>query len=346
MIAADPTVSNKVLSYRASRDKGIEFLLGNLNADGSIGPVDKGIFYSRVPWSLALGGETGAALRLTHWVRRHMFTPEGELAGDRSPNGGASETANTYAECCLAYGAQLLGQYDVAQRSMRNALRYQDPVTGGVYRNRAHVGSTGEQIVYLTCQLGMSALLTGYRAEAEAAGYFLRRVWEAQPELPDRLFTIWTRTGGLITEVPPSEDRRQYVNESQDMKQMHYNGGMAAALLTRLYLATEDRQWLDLARQYQAFSMSSTALQFETKQVCKSAWGGGLLYAATGEPLYRDWTIKMGDWFVAEQYADGHWQNSTYIDSNPPHHRNITITAEFVVHMDTIASVLSAGDVD
>jgi hypothetical protein len=346
MIAADPTIATRIRSYQASRDKGIEFLLANLNPDGSIGPIDQGIFYNRVPWSLALGGQTGAALRLTHWIRRHMLTPEGEFAGEKSPNAGANETANTYAETCLAYGAHLLRQYDVAQRAMRFALRYQDPVTGGVYQNRARTGPNDVQIVYLTCQLGMSALITGFRAEAEAAGHFLKRLWLAQPELPDRLYTIWTRAGGLATDVPAGADRRHYVNESQDVRQMHYNGGMAAALLTRLHLATGDAEWLDLARQYQAFSMNSTPQQFETKQVCKSAWGGGLLYATTQEQLYRDWTIKMGDWFVAEQYPDGHWENSKYMDPNPPLHRNIAITAEFVVHMDTISSTLPTGDVD
>ncbi|HEY3109620.1 MAG TPA: hypothetical protein VGL23_12750 [Chloroflexota bacterium] len=346
MITADPTLASKLRAYQESRRRGIEFLLGQMNPDGSIGPVDQGLFYYRVPWALTLGGETGAAMRVGEWIRRHMLTPEGEVAGSASPNAGANRGANTYAETCLAYGAQLLRQYDLAGRAMRFALRFQDPVTGGVYQDRERTGPDDPQILYLTCQLGMSALLTGARAEAEAAGHFLKRLWAAQPELPERLYTIYTRAGGLATEVPPGADRRHYVNESQDVQQMHYNGGMAAAFLTRLHLATDDAGWLDLARQYQAFSMSSTPRQFETKQVCKSAWGGGLLYAATGEPIYRDWAIRMGDWFVAEQFADGHWENSKYIDPNPPLHRNIAITAEFVVHMDTVASALATAQVD
>ncbi|HEV8636069.1 MAG TPA: hypothetical protein VG370_17730 [Chloroflexota bacterium] len=346
MITVDTVLENKVRSYQESRRKGIEFLLGRMNPDGSIGPVDKGVFYSRVPWAFALGGETGAAMRVTEWIRRHMLTPEGEVAGSASPNAGMNRAANTYAETCLAYGAQLLRQYDIVRRTMRNALRFQDPVTGGVYQDRQRTGPDDPQILYLTCQLGMSALLTGYRAEAEAAGHFLKRLWAAQPELPDRLYTIHTRAGGLATEVPAGADRRHYVNESQDVQQMHYNGGMAAAFLTRLYSATDDAGWLDLARAYQAFSMNSTTRQFETKQVCKSAWGGGLLYAVTNEAVYRDWTVRMGDWFVAEQFPDGHWENSKYMDPDPPLHRNIAITAEFVVHMDTIASTLPTGEVD
>jgi hypothetical protein len=192
----------------------------------------------------------------------------------------------------------------------------------------------------------MSALVTGHRAAAEAAGRWLGRLWDAQPALSDRLYTIATRAGGLATEVPDGADRRHYINESQEVRQMHYNGGIAAAFLARLHLATGDRQWLELARNYQAFSMNSTERQFEVMQVCKSGWGGALLYLITGEPLYRDWTIKMGDWFVANQHADGHWENSRYIVPDAPLQSNLATTAEFINHLDCIAGALAARSVD
>jgi hypothetical protein len=343
MISTAQTMESKVESFGESRRKGAAFLLRHQNRDGSVGPVEKGIYYSRVPWALALCGETGPAMQVTEWIRRHMLTPDGEVAGSASPNAQANRQANTYAESCLAYGAQLLRQYDVARKAIGFALRFQDPETGGVYQDRQRTGPSDPQIVYLTCQLGMSALLTGHQASAESAGRFLQRLWAAQPELPERLYTIYTRSGGLATRVPDGADRRHYVNESQDVRQYHYNGGMAAAFLVRLYLATGESLWLDLARQYQSFSMSSTARQFEVMQVCKSAWGGGLLYSATREPIYRDWTTRMGDWFVANQYGDGHWENSHYVNPNPPLHNNLAITAEFVVHVDTIIGALSTG---
>ena len=47
---------------------------------------------------------TGAAMRLTEWIRRHMLSAEGEVASSASPNGRANRIANAYAETCLAYG--------------------------------------------------------------------------------------------------------------------------------------------------------------------------------------------------------------------------------------------------
>jgi hypothetical protein len=331
-------------TYLAARRKAAAFLLGHLNPDGSIGPVEEGIFYCRVPWALALCGETGPAQQLIDWISRRMLAAEGEVAGEASPNAGANHAANTYAETCLAFGAQLLRRYDVARKAMDFALRFQDPTTGGVYLDRQQTGPDGPQVLYLTCQLGMSAVLTGRHAAALAAGRFVQQLWEAQPELPHRLYTIVTGSGGLATTVPEGADRRHYVNESQDVRQYHYNGGMAAAFLVQLHLATGDAAWLDLARDYQRFSMESTERQFEVKQVCKSAWGSALLYTATREPVYRDWTLRLGDWFVAQQFPDGHWVNSAYLDPTPSLGRIIAITAEFLVHLDTIvgAVVLSA----
>jgi hypothetical protein len=341
-VQAPPIAEDKVQTYLDARRAGVEYLLRHLNDDGSIGPVEQGIFYYRVPWVLAISGETVAAMRLTAWIERHMLTDDGEFAGTASPDEYSRRQANTYAETCLAYGAHLLRRFDVADRAMRFALRFQDPETGGVYMDRERLGPDDPQLLYLTCQFGMSALVTGHQAAAVAAGEWLARLWDAQPELPDRLYTIYTRDGGLATEVPDGADRRHYVNESQNVREMHYNGGIAAAFLSRLYLATHDPRWLSLARHYQAFSMNSTERQFEVMQVCKSGWGGALLYLITGEPLYRDWTMKMGDWFVANQHPDGHWENSKYIVPDAPLRSNLGTTAEFINHVDCIAGALAA----
>lgn len=344
MSAVAETVESKIETYLASRQAGVEFILRHANPDGSIGPVEKGLFYNRMPWVLAVSGESVPAMRLVEWIRRHMLTAEGELAGEHSPNNGANETSNTYAETCLAYGAHLLRQFDVAQRAIGFAMRYQDPETGGIYMDRRRTGPDGPQLLFPTAQFGMSALVTGQVEAALKVGGWLKRLWDEQPELPERLYTVYTRSGLALT-VPAGADRRHYVNESQDVQQMHYNGGIAATFLARLYLATGDEQWLSLARDYQAFSMNSTERQFETAQVCKSGWGAALLYGITGERVYQDWAIKLGDWFVGNQYDDGHWENSHYIDPDPPLHSKLTITAEFINHMDCIAGSLALATV-
>ena len=68
-------------SYRGCCRQGTDWLLQQLNADGSIGPVADDLYYYRVPWAFALVGEIEAASRALEWTKRNMLTPEGALEG-------------------------------------------------------------------------------------------------------------------------------------------------------------------------------------------------------------------------------------------------------------------------
>ena len=51
----------------------------------------------------------------------------------------------------------------------------------------------------------------------------------------------------------------------------------------------------------------------------------------------------MGDWFAGEQEADGGWSNTKAIEAGPPLRHRMEITAEFVVHLDTVIAALSVA---
>ena len=174
---------------------------------------------------------------------------------------------------------------------------------------------------------------------ANAAGRWFRMVWDLQPDLPDRLFYVFNaETQALVTGFPP-ERAFHYVVENQQPRQRFTCGGIAAAFLVRLFQATGDRAHIELARAYMDHSMSATERQFEVSQVCKAGWGSALVYQVTGEPRYRDFTRRVADYFVGDQQADGHWQ-----DSGPYGHAlhvNIMVTAEFVMILDTMIACLS-----
>lgn len=337
-----PSLSEKISAYDTVRRAGVRFLLASTDQRGAVTRGGHRVTFYRVPWALAVGGETEAAHRVLSWIERTGLGDGGEFHGGLPLTAEANRASNTYAETCLAYGAHLLRRFDLARRAMDWAARYQDPETGGIFMDRERTGAGDPQLLFLTAQFGMSAVITGCLDLALKVGAWFRRLWDAQPALPDRLYCVWTRADGLATTVPAGEDARHYVNESQDVRQFHYNGGIAAACLAHLFMATGDGAWLDLARAYQRFSMASTPRQFETKQVCKSAWGSGLLTLAAGDDAYRDWLIRMGDWFAGEQEPDGHWNNTPYLDSDPPVYRQLEVTAEFVVHLDTLIGALSA----
>jgi hypothetical protein len=335
-------LADRLATYEESRRQGVDFLLRHLNSDGSPAETHpERITYYRLPWALEVSGETAAAARVLGWIAKTGFGENGALHGGIPWSSEANRSFNTYPETCLAYGAHLLRRFDIARRAMDFALQFQDPETGGAFMTREQTGPDGPQLLFLTCQLGMSAVMTGRTEAALGVGKWLRNLWDAQPELPDRLYTVWTRAGRLATEVPPGAEPRHYVNESQAIRQFHFNGGIAAACLAHIFMLTGDSEWLDLARAYLRFSMESTPDQFQTKQVCKSAWGAGLISLITNDPCYDEWLATMGDWFVAGQEADGGWSNTPYIDPNPCLADRIQVTAEFVVHMDTLIAALA-----
>lgn len=340
--AASPS-QRRLQQFDGSRRAGVQFLLRHVHHDGSVPQAPGRVTIYRVPWALAVGGESAAAHRVLDWIEREGLGDDGEFHGGIERDRAANHTFNTYPETCLAYGAHLLRRFDIARSAMGFARRFQDPVTGGVFMDREMLGDDGPQLLFLTCQYGMSAAMTGDVEPAIRAAIWLENLWSNQPKVPERMFTVWTRNDGLVTTVPEGEDSRHYVNESQEERQFHYNGGIAAAFLGQLYLVTGNSRWLDLAREFQEFSMESTPRQFETRQVCKSAWGATQLAFATGEDRYLQWLERMGEWFVSIQESDGHWTNSPYIDPDPPVEAQIEVTAEFVIHMDALVSALAAA---
>jgi hypothetical protein len=325
-----------------SKRKGVEFLLDHIADDGSVADATGGrVTWYRFPWALAVAGETAAAFAVLSWIERSGLDADGAFHGGLVRDAAANRTTNTYAETILAYGAVLLRRFDIARRAMDFAASFQDAASGGIFMDRERSGAGDPQLLFPTAQFGMSAVMTGRLDAARTAGEWFVRLWDAQPELPERLYTIWTGTG-LLTSVPDDTDRRQVVQEAQRPLQLFYNGGISASFLTQLFMATGEERWLDYARRYQRFSMDSCAEQFETKQVCKSAWGAGLLYLATRDEIYVPWIAHMGEWFAEGQEADGGWSNTRAIEPDPPLRHRLEITAEFVVHLDTVIAALSA----
>ena len=197
---------------------------------------------------------------------------------------------------------------------------------------------SGEQELFPTCQGGMTLLLVGQVQAARKAGMWVKRLWELQPDADRKLYVVQSAAAGLVTDYPPDQEAL-YVTKKDDPWQHHFNGGIAAAFLTQLFLATGETDWLDLARQYQEFSITTDECQFRSMQLCKSGWGSGLLYVATRELRYREWTVRIGDWFAQHQLEDGHWENTKFWSPQPTLADNIEITAEFVMHLANIISL-------
>ena len=330
-------------AYKETRRRATAWLLSHQNPDGSLGDARDGYHFYRAPWTLALVGETEAANAVCGWFRRNMLTPDGRIDGPFR----VFSDAWAYRDSALIVGAQMLGQYDLSHGLMPELLRWQDPRSGGFANDRMPNGEmSDDQSIPYAAGPGFAALATGDRVAARRVADFLRGLYEAQTELPDRFYYDWSRSRQAPTTAYTDESRFWYLVENQaDRNQRWTIGGIAAGFLCRLYLAEPKPEYLDLARRYQAFSIAATPAQFKYGPVCKSGWGSSLLYEITGEPEYEAWTYRMGDWFVRHQDPAGFWPvigQGAEQGSETPLGNLIHNALEFTMHVDTIIAGLSS----
>ena len=110
-------------SYEACRERAVAFILAQVGDDGAItcaaGPR---VTFYRVPWALAVSGETAAGSRVLGWVEAAAMDADGHFHGGLALTSDANATTAGYAETCLAYGATLLRRFDLACMSCQPDL--------------------------------------------------------------------------------------------------------------------------------------------------------------------------------------------------------------------------------
>jgi hypothetical protein len=340
-MAADPDAT-RIARYLAARRRGTDFLLSRQTPDGCLGDPERGFDYYRGPWTLGLVGETQAAHAVCGFIRRNLLTPDGRIDGPLR----RIRTDWSYRDATLIIGAQQLGEYDLSIGLFPELLRWQDPVSGAFANDREPDGSLSDTMdIPYACGAGFAALAVGRLDVALRVAGFLRQIWDVQrdldPEtaLPRTFHCFWSRARQRPY-VPgdPGYAAHMTVENAADRMQRWTIGGISAGFLCRLTLATGDGQWLDLARRYQAVSMAATEQQFKYPSACKTSWGSSLLYQVTGEAPYRDWTMRLGDWYAALQGADGAWRPWVETHEND----RVWITLEYVMHLDTLIAALAS----
>ncbi|MDE2766942.1 MAG: hypothetical protein OXP73_13770 [Chloroflexota bacterium] len=325
-----------VQRLRETKRRGTEWLLARVGPDGGVQPSDEGFRYYRLPWTLTVAGHTQAATAVCGWIREYMLTPDGDF--DRGHR--RLYDAYAYRNATLVYGAHMARQFDLSSRGLEFILTMQDRASGGFANDRDPDGTLGDVMdLPYTCGCGLACIALGRLDKARQVYRFLERVWNAQSELPDRLYYSYSRRDQAVITSYDARNRFWHVVESQEPRPQRWTvGGLSAAFLCRLYMVDPKPDYLSLARDFQQFSIQSTPRQFEFPQVCKSGWGAALLYQVTSEEQYAAWAVKLAHWFADTQTDDGSW----VFDSDPTEGRTLELTAEFVAHVDTIIGCLAS----
>ena len=317
--------------FRDARDRGGRYLLGQLHADGSFGDPGLGVTeYYKAPAAFLVCGLSHAASRLIRWIRQHGFLPDGDF-GPR-PADQLNSYYYTYHNAWVIKAACRMGAFDLARRGMDFLNGFRDPESGGFYSHPTARGAETEQDLWVVSGCGWSAVYTGRLDVARGVGVWMRRLMEEQPDFPNALWTVYSRERGLITEVKDGDDFRYVLTRDESRDQSFYHPGIAAGFLCRLYMATGEEEWLDLARTYMRFCEHVGDYHFRLLRAGKVGWAGAMLYTLTGETKYRDMAVRVGDNLIGAQLDNGAW---AWPEMGYPGPHN-DITAEMVVWLDEI----------
>ena len=328
-----------MVSYKEARDRGGRYLLGQVHEDGGFGNPDLGVTeYYKVPAAFLVCGFSGAANRLLNWIRLNGIRDNGDY-GPR-PASEFNSYYYTYHNAWVIKAAHRLGAFDLSHRGMDFLLGFRDPDSGGFYSHPTTRGARTEQDLWVVSGVGWCAVYTGRMDVARGVGYWMRRMMADQPDYPHELWTVYSCERGLITEVIDGDEFRYVLTRDESRDQSFYHPGIAAGFLCRLYMATGDVEWLDLAREYMLFCEYVGDYHFKLLRAGKVGWAGAMLYELTGEEKYRDMAVRVGNNLVETQLQNGAWAWS--VDGrNVPHN---DITAEMVVWLDEIHQAIGIDD--
>ena len=314
-----------------ARNLGVRWLLSKLNPDGSISPVDQGLYYYRTPLALSTAGYGMEACALLDWIRENMFTKEGDFDG-KYGRGGYGENFYTYPNANLVIASQKLNQYDLAYRGVDFLCRMRDKEAGGFYNFKDKPRERQRLDIWTSSQAGLACLAVGRMKEAEETGIFLARMMDLQPDPEKKLYNVYQPGKGLLTSYP-EEEAKYFVVDAESTMQYYFIPGIAAAFLGRLYMASGNEKHLELAEKYLEFSLRCSEDQFTRPQVGKVGWGAAVLYRITGASTYLNLARKVAQYLVDYQHPKGYWQNI------PPFtglHHTIEVTSEFILHLESI----------
>jgi hypothetical protein len=314
--------------FLASSELGIQWILAQQREDGSFCDPPDGIGgYYKVPYALSLTGRNQQALRLADWIAGHHFTREGDFrAPERKAIEPFHETWPVYANAWLIQGLHRLGRWDLSLAGADFMLRYQAS-TGGFF---ALEGGTRFLEPVCTAWGGLAALTTGHLEVARRAGdLLLRLVWN-QPDA-GRFYFRMNAEGDLITDVPAGEELLYYVDAGR-FQQIYYNPGIALIFLTHLYRATGEERYLNASRELFSFTERCAGDVYRFPPSGKLGLGCALLFATTGNSDARRAALRVGEYLVETQTAEGLWRLP---DTGP--YATMKDRDGFEVHLDVTA---------
>ncbi len=327
---------------RAAHDRGVNWLLSHIEATGKPVGADERNGWGRLPWAFAVAGEREAAARVIAWAERGQISADGGFAP--GPARGAGRFG-AYPLAHFAIGAWLTERFGTALAAMDALRRMQDPTTGGFAIAPVADRATDVCDLLSTAQAGLAALISGQDDIADLAWLWVRDLVALQPaDAGTRFFTF--RRGAELLTKPDKALEWLAITDFAKPRQTFYTPGMAAAFLAAYAQRRALPEPLEIAARLLRFNIEGCADQFSDEgsvQICKFGWGTSAMLVADPAGDWLPHVVRMGDWFIAHQEADGAWCPSAFLTPQPSDIDRLIKTAEHVMEVNAILTALGTA---
>ena len=290
--------------YRASAQKGIDFMLDNFNADGSFAGTEisiVGVYKS--PKVFTVAGKAKEAETALNYIA-DRFCENGDFHNGHCDI--SQPMTDNYRNAWLIWGSHAMGRSDIYEPAADYLESCISPKFGGLPgRLEYHFH---ESILDWGCSaLGTVAFThIGRLDAARECARFLEEMLDDQPEPDNKLYLRKTWDGKFYHIFPPHLDTEFQV-EFQAPDQVVWYFGAAMAGLGYLYNATREQRWLKLAERIFNLTKQCRPEVYELLTSAKIGWGSSVLYTATGKQEYADTMVTVANHVVATQEEKGGW---------------------------------------
>jgi hypothetical protein len=337
----DSVLKPAIAAVRASRDRGVSWILNRLASNGEPVGARERNGWARVPWALAVSGESEAAAAVLAWSERGQLTPDGFFAEGPALGPGRFPA---YPMAHLAIGAWLTERSDTAVRIM-NALRQMQDAHGGLPISMPGTPATDTSDLLSTAQAGQAAVICGQDDVAQGAYRWVRDLLSLQPADAGSRFYTFRRNGNLLVE-PESALAWPSITDFSRARQTFYTAGMAAVFLATFGARYGVDDAVVVSRDLLQRNIDGCEEQFndpESVQVCKFGWGAAVVYSHDRSSDLLPHLVRMGEWFSEHQAQDGSWSPSTFLVPEPSDVDKLIKTAEHVMEVNAILAALGTA---
>lgn len=326
---------NEPMSSPARR--AADWLAGLMAQDGSLHGAKSINDYYKAVVGLAAAGRHNESEQMLDYVVQKFMGDDGDLDG-----AGCDwfEQFRIYPHAWLLMAAVVRARFDLVRTWADFLERFQDPDNGGFYGTSAHLNQRGEQELMTTGVVAIALLWAGRIKAALGAGEWLRRLYDAQPDLSRGLYFVWDRRAGLVTEFPALK-AVEYQVDAANTGQWYFQFGIGAALGAGLFGATGDRAWLKLGRNYLDAAKHCREDVFRQGTSGKIGWGAAWLCRMTRDPADRAVAQAVYGNLRDAQHPDGWWsvENIYSRDWSACPAPQIDVTGEFATLLSWMENI-------